>query len=129
MELSDIKDYFKNNFKWEDSISTGKIDQNQDKAVCFYPSKRNSQYVQTLGGKKNKHYDLKKITILLRYTKNQSNAEKIAKKVYDFFEERSFFIEGKRVFVIMKCDEPIWLGTDDKGVYEYSIELDFYKER
>lgn len=95
MELSDIKDYFKNNFKWQDSISTGKIDQNQEKAICFYPSKRGSQYVKTLGGKKNKHYDLKKVTILLRYTKNQNSAEKIAKKVYDFSRKGHFLLKKK----------------------------------
>lgn len=127
--LSKIKDDFKNNFQWLDSISIGKIDNNQEKAICFYPSKRDSGYQKTVGGIKNKKYVLKKITILLRYTKNQVSAESMAQKIYDFFEERSFLIDEKRIFVVMKCENPIWLGTDDKGVYEYSFELDFYKER
>ncbi len=129
MTLKQIKDAFKETFAWKDAISIGKIDKNAEKAICFYPSKRDSGFQGTIGGNKNKHYDMKKVTILLRYAQNQDEAEIMAQKVYDFLLERSFFIEEKRVFTIMKCDEPIWLGTDDKNVYEYSFELDFYKER
>lgn len=30
---------------------------------------------------------------------------------------------------MMNTEEPISLGTDDKGIYEYSIEIDLYIER
>ena len=39
MTLKEYKDYFKNEFGWTDSISIGKIDNNQEKALCFYDSK------------------------------------------------------------------------------------------
>lgn len=129
MTLKQYKDYFKENFKWTDSISTGKIDNNQEKAICFYNSNRNLAYVGTIGGLKNKSTNIKPITILLRYTKNQNNAEIMAQEIYDFFNERSFFINQKRIFTQMIYSEPISLGTDDENVYEYSIELNFYEER
>lgn len=129
MLLSSIKDYFKENFNWFDAISIGKIDNNMDKAICFYPSKRDIAKISTLGGKQNKKYSLIPVTILLRYTKNQVSAALKAQEIYDFFNERSFSIENKRVFVIMKSENPIWLGTDDRNIYEYSYELDFYEER
>lgn len=129
MLLNKIKDYFKTEFKWTDAISLGKIDNNQDKAICFYPSKRDLIKINTLGGKKNKGYDFIPASILLRYAKNQVSADDKAQEIYDFFNERSFLIDDKRIFAIMKSENPIWLGTDDKNVYEYSFELDFYKER
>ena len=129
MTLKQYKDYFKDNFKWIDSISIGKIDNNQEKAICFYHSQRNSSYVGVFGGIKNKSTNIKPITILLRYTKNQDSAEVIAQQIYDFFNERSFFIRNKRIFTQMTYSEPISLGTDNDNVYEYSIELDFYEER
>ena len=129
MTLNQYKDYFKDNFKWTDSISTGKIDNNQEKAICFYNSNRNLSYVGAVGGIKNKSTNIKLITILLRYTKNQDSAEVMAQQIYDFFNERSFFIENKRIFTQMVYSEPVCLGTDDKNVYEYSFELDFYEER
>lgn len=129
MTLKQYKDYFKENFKWTDSISIGKIDNNQEKAICFYNSKRSLAYIGVFGGLGNKSTNSKPITILLRYTKNQDSAEVMAQKIYDFFNERSFFIENKRIFTQMIYSEPISLGTDDSNVYEYSIELNFYEER
>lgn len=128
MTLKPIKDYFKENFGWVDKISTGKIDDNQEKAICFYNSKR-SYFKSVIGGNANKSTDIKPITILLRYTKNQNTAELKAQEIYDFFNERSFYVENKRIFVIMQSTEPIALGTDENNVYEYSLELDLYIER
>lgn len=129
VSLKQIKDYFKTEYEWSDSISIGKIDNNQEKAVCFYNSKRNLAYSPVIGGRNNKSTYIKPITILLRYTKNQDSAENEIESIYEFFEGRTFFINQKRIFVMMNTDEPINLGTDDKGVYEYSIELDLYIER
>lgn len=129
VSLKKIKDYFKSNYNWVDSISIGKIDNNQEKAICFYDSKRQLAYSPVIGGKNNRSTYIKPITILLRYTKNQDSAENKIESIYEFFEGRTFFIDEKRIFVMMNVDEPINLGTDEKGVYEYSIELDLYIER
>lgn len=129
MTLKKYRDYFKNEFGWTDSISIGKIDNNQEKALCFYNSKSSMSYQGVIGGKKNKSTNIKPITILLRYTKNQNQAEEMAKSIYEFFEERTFFIDKKRIFVQMIYENPIDLGTDDNNVYEYSIELNFYEEK
>jgi hypothetical protein len=109
------------------SLSTGKIDNNAEKAICFYNSKRNQAYNARVGGKKNKSTNIKPITILLRFTKNQDNAETMAQKIYDFYCERSFFIDEKRIYTEMLYDEPVSLGTDDSGIFEYSFELNFYE--
>ncbi len=128
MNLSKYRSEFKTSFKWVDAISSGKIDNNQEKAICFYNSKRTLAYDARIGGKTNKSTNIKPITILLRYTKNQDKAETMAQKIFDFYNERSFFIDNKRIFVKMIYNEPIYLGTDDNNVYEYSIELNFYEE-
>ena len=121
---------FETNFNdWDGyMVTTGRIDRNQDKAICFYNSKRELVYRGVIGGKANKSTVIKPITILLRYTKNQLQAEEMAKKVYDFYNERSFFIDEKRVFVIMPYNDPIYYGSDELGIFEYSIEIDFYEE-
>ena len=129
MTLKQYKDYFKKEFKWTDNISIGKIDNNKEIAICFYNSKREKSYIGTIGGKINRSTNIKPITILLRYTKNQNDAEIMAQKIYEFFEDRTFFINSKKIFTIMTYSSPVNLGTDDKNVYEYSIELDFYEER
>lgn len=127
--LKQIKDHFKDNFKWSDSISIGKIHKNQEQAICFYNSKRNLSYAPVIGGKDLKSTYMKPITILLRYTKNQDSAELKAQEIYEFFEERTFFIGNKRIFTRMYDEEPINLGTDENNVYEYSIEINLFIER
>ena len=62
--LKQIKDYFKSEFKWLDSISIGKIDNGQEKAICFYNSKRSLAYQNVVGGSINKSTYIKPITIL-----------------------------------------------------------------
>ena len=127
--LAQIRDYFQTNFGFIDKISSGKIDNNQEKAIGFYNSKRTLSYQGVVGGKQNKSTYIKPITILLRYTKNQNSAEIKAQEVYEFFEGRTFYIENKRVFVGMYNEEPMCLGTDEDNVYEYSIEINLFIER
>lgn len=126
MTLKDYKDYFKTNFGWNDAISIGKIDNNQEKAICFYNSNR-GLYQGTINTKTT---NVKHVTILLRYTKNQNIAEQKAMEIFNFFDSTnsSFTINSKRVFTMMQCAEPINLGTDDSNVYEYSFEIDFYEQ-
>ncbi len=127
MTLKQIKDYFKETFLWRESISIGKIDKDKEKALCFYNSRIQSPKTGTVGGKKNRSYEMKPITLLLRYGTNADIAEIKAKEIYDFFDEREFFLDDKRVFVVSRYDRAIDLGTDDNGIYEYSFEFNVYQ--
>ena len=124
MTLKEYKDYFKEAFNWTEAISIGKIDNSKEKAICFYNSNRGS-YETTIN---NKTTNIKHITILLRYTKNQDMAEKKAMEIYNFFDKKLFHIKLKQIFTIMQCAEPINLGTDEKNIYEFSIEIDFHEQ-
>lgn len=129
MTLSQLRDYFKVDFPWNDSVSVGKIDQNKERAVCFYHSKVSRPKINTIGGKENRSYSVMPITILLRYGKNYEIAAQKAQSIYDFFDEKSFIYNDERVFVISPYDRPIDVGTDDMGIYENTIEFDIYMQR
>lgn len=124
--LKAIRDHFKTEYGWADSISVGRIDKGSDRAVCFYNSKHATPKVTALGGKANKSFRLLPVTVLLRWTNSPNQAAEKAQELYDFFDEKTFVIDNKRVFVISRYDSPIDLGSDDKGICEYSLELDFY---
>lgn len=126
MTLSDLRDYFKSDFPWKESISVGKIDKNKERAVCFYHSKVSRPKINTIGGKANRSYTVLPISILLRFGKNYEAAAEKAKEIYDFFDEKTFDLNNERVFVISPYNEPIDLGTDDQCVYENSLEFDLY---
>lgn len=120
MTLKEYKEYFKTSFKWNEVISIGKIDNNKEKAICFYNSKRTLAPIKAIN---NSTYKIKPITILLRYTKNQNNAEIMANSIYEFFDDKDFTIGEKQIRSQHLYSEPVNLGTDDSGVYEYSLEI------
>lgn len=126
MTLKQYKDDFKASFNWNEAISIGKIDNNKEKAICFYNSKRTLSPVKAID---ESSYKYKPITILLRYTKNQDTAEQMANAIYGFYDDRAFNIENKRVYAQHLYSDPMNLGTDENGVYEYSIELNMLEER
>lgn len=126
MTLSELRDYFKSNFPWKESISVGKIDNNKDRAVCFYRSKVSRPKINTVGGKVNRSYTLLPITILLRFGKNYEAATEKAEEIYNFFDEKTFDLNNERIFVVSPYSAPIDLGTDDQGIYENSLEFDLY---
>ena len=130
MTLLQLMQYFKKNFGWNDEISIGKIDGNADRAICFYPSRRPSGKVNTVGGRSNRSYQLLQVSVLMHYGDNCGVAENNAKQVYDFFGELQGEIEGKAFFTIHRFDAPVFLGTaNDRWIYEYSIELDIYARK
>lgn len=129
MTLKSLKDFFKSEYGWTDSVSIGKIDNDAEKAICFYHSRFGTAKIQTAGGKQNRSYGVLPVTALLRWTRNADAAEVKAQSIYGFFDEKIFETDGKRVFIISRYDGPIDLGTDDNGVYEYSFEFDVYYEK
>lgn len=129
MGLTEIKDWFKTNFTENtelEQVSINKIDNNKEKALCFYNSKRTIAYINKLS---LSTYSIKPITILLRYAKNQELAEQYIYKLYNFFDKKRCKINGKNVKFSHCYENPINLGTDNNGIQEYSLEIDLYYEK
>ena len=124
--LTAIKDYFKTAFGWGEPISIGKIDNNEQRAICFYNSRTQRTTAHTFGGRALQSYRHYPVTILLRYGKGKQAAQDMAESVFSFFDESQFTIDGRHAFALSIYDGPIDLGTDDNGVFEYSVELDIY---
>jgi len=126
--LSDIRDWFKENFDTSDfqQVSIGKIDNNLEKALCFYDSKRTIPYINRM---QLSTYSIKPITVLIRYGKNHDIAEHRIHDLYEFFDNLTTLINGIKVFFKFEIENPIDLGTDDKGYVELSLEIDCFYER
>lgn len=127
MNLKEIKDWFKENYHninlFEQS-SIGKINNSLNKAICFYNSKnRNISYIDKLNVST---YTIKPITILIRFDTDQDKAEIVARDLYNFFNKKSVVIGNKNVLFSHIYEDSISLGTDDKGIIEYSLEINIY---
>lgn len=116
-----VKDYLKTVIKDCDNWSIGKIDNNQEKAIAIYSNKRQ---LDSLSKYKNlQSYGILPIILLLRWTKNYNTAETKANDIYELLDCSSFFIDDYRCNINCLYDGPIDLGSDENGVYKFSIEL------
>lgn len=116
-----VKDYLKTIIKECEKWYIGKMDENQEKAIAIYTNRRSLAKISQF--KNLQSYGILPITLLLRWTKNYSTAETKANEIYELLDCSSFFIDDYRCNINCLYDGPIELGSDENGVYKFSIEL------
>lgn len=116
-----VKDYLKTIIKDCDKWYIGKMDENQEKAIAIYSNRRNLAKISNF--KNLQSYGILPITLLLRWTKNYNTAETKANDMYELLDCSSFFIDDYRCNINCLYDGPVDLGSDENGVYKFSIEL------
>lgn len=116
-----VKDYLKTIIKDCDKWYIGKMDENQEKAIAIYSNRRNLAKISNF--KNLQSYGILPITLLLRWTKNYNTAETKANDIYELLDCSSFFIDDYRCNINCLYDGPIDLGSDENGVYKFSIEF------
>ena len=98
----------------------GKIENAKEKTIGLYSS-ANLARVESIGLKSS--YDIAGFRILLHWTQNMRETEAAAR---DLFEKLRYITNTEvgtaHVYLIDLDDgEPVFIGTDDNGVYEYHI--------
>lgn len=116
-----VKDYLKTVIKDCNNWFTGKMNENQEEAIAVYANRRQLESISKF--KNLQSYNILPITLLLRWTKNYNKAESKANKIYELLDCSSFFIDDYKCNINCLFDGPIDLGTDENGVYKFSIEL------
>lgn len=116
-----VKDYLKTVISECEKWYIGKMDENQEKAIAIYSNRRQLDSISKF--KNLQSYGILPITLLLRWTKNYNLAERKANYIYELLDCSSFFIDDYRCNIDCLYDGPIDLGSDENGVYKFSIEL------
>jgi hypothetical protein len=128
MTLAEVRDWMKTQvscLNWY----IGKIDGSKPECIGLY-NLNNGTPVLAIGGLENTSYAVKAISILVHWSKNADTAERKAQEVYAALFGQSAVISGKRVISFqMRMPEPVSVGTDDAGIYEYVIETTIFYER
>ena len=112
-------------------IYCGKMQGKKDNSIGVYNLNRSRAKRETIGGDVNSSYRVKPVSFLMHWDKSLENAEKAAAALYSAVQGiKNVTVNGKRIlFTRMLTDEPVDVGTDDSGVYEFVVEADFYYER
>ncbi len=129
MTISNFKDWLKGIIDCPNWF-TGGLRTIDEKAIVIY---NGQAFVNpmAIGGLKNSSYKGKGIRILIHWNKNVRESELKAQKVYNTLHGlTNVEIAGKRVIKFnMRDPEPIYLGVDESGIYEYVIDLEIIYER
>jgi len=122
MTLKEVKDFLKTQIE-ADNWKIGTYDNSKDKTICVRNLTSNRNKL-ALGGLKNTSTRTKGISIVVHWNKNPDETERISQQIHNVFYGQHPLINDKQVVLCeMRSDEPISLGTDSSGVYEYVIEL------
>ena len=129
MTIVDFKDWLKTKIRCP-NWSAGGLRDNKEKTIVIY---NGSAFVNpmAIGGLKNSSYKGKGIRILVHWNKDVGQSESKAQEVYNCLNGQSnIIIADKRVIQFnMRDPEPIYLGVDDSGVFEYVIDSEIIHER
>lgn len=108
----------------------GKIDGKKERCIGLYNT-TGAQPRLAVGGLEATGYVIKPISILVHWGRNADVAERKAQEVYNaFFGLSGVMIGSKRVSQFrMVTPQPVNVGTDSEGIYEYVIEVHIYHER
>lgn len=122
MTLKEVKDFLKTQVE-ADNWKIGTYDNSKDKTICVRNLTSNRNKL-ALGGLKNTSTRTKGISIVVHWNKNPDETERVSQQIQEVFYGQHPLINDKQVVLCeMRSDDPISLGTDSSGVYEYVIEL------
>lgn len=130
LALSDIRDWVKT-LGVGDHFYIGKLDNKREKSVGIYQRNPSGNAGIALGGLENTKTLTKQVSVLIHWTKNADDAERASQSLYEqFLRVTNLTIAGYHVdYLRLAVPEPVDVGTDDSGVYERVIWLDFIYER
>lgn len=129
MTISDFKDWLKKRVSCPNWFAGG-LRSTNEKAIVIYNGKAFTNPM-AIGGLQNSSYKGKGIRILVHWNKNVNESELKAQEVYNSINGlTNVKIANKRVIQFkMRDPEPIYLGVDSSGIYEYVIDLEIIHER
>ncbi|HHY42981.1 MAG TPA: hypothetical protein GX514_09115 [Thermoanaerobacterales bacterium] len=127
--ISDFKDWLKEKVDCPNWFAGG-LRTTTEKAIVVYNGRAFVNQT-ALGGPQNSSYRGKGIRILVHWTKNVKESEQKAQEIYNLLHGMTNeTIQGKKIIKIdMRDPEPIYLGIDENGIFEYVIDLEIIYQK
>lgn len=128
MTTEQLKDWLKEQTK-ERRILVGSLDGNEEKALGVYLRKGDGQRI-CLGGPEQTRYQVLHAAVLVHWSKSAVQAEAKAREIWGlFYGLTDADMGGARVICADPGEGPVPLGPDQRGIYEYMIEVTIHYER
>lgn len=130
--IGDVRDYIAGlSIADNTNVYCGKLDDKKNKSIGVYNNNRQRPVQMAVGGLNNSSYRIKSVSILVHWNTSVRDTEKTSEQLYNMLRDMNHITinDTKVFFTKMLVDEPVDVGTDDKGIFESVIELDIYYER
>lgn len=131
MTLAEVRDWLKT-ISAAEHFYIGKLDAKQDKSLGVYSRAALGQPPDiALGGLSCTKTAVKQVSILLHWNQNAKETETAAQALFETLQaaEPIQIVQTQVAFLQLLVPEPVDVGTDDNGVYERVIWVDFYYRR
>ena len=131
MTLAEVRDWFKT-ISAAEHFYIGKLDAKQDKSLGVYSRAALGQPPDiALGGLPCTKTAVKQVSLLLHWNQNAKETEAAAQALFEALQAVGTIQIGQTqvAFLQLLVPEPVDVGTDDNGVYERVIWVDFYYKR
>lgn len=132
LPLKDVQDYIISlGIAADDHVYIGKLDNKKQKSIGVYGRPSNGEPNIAIGGLDCTTYDTKSVSLLVHWNKDKDETERIAYELFEKLRNVSSLDLGDTHinYLRLMVPEPQDVGTDDNGVYEYVIWLDFIYQR
>lgn len=131
MNLKKLRDYLKTILPYDGCwFGLYRLDTTRpDKGLCLYLRTNAGSNNIAIGGIEATGYRQEPLKLLIRWGKNGAEAEDKAREIYDILQTHVFEIDGLGCYIQALHNIPVPMGADDKGVYEYVIDFEFYYKR
>lgn len=128
MTLEEIKTWLSTQVK-APAFFSGQIDSSFDNCIGIHDGSGPKPNI-AIGGLQNTTYAIKGVIFLIHWGKNSNAAELKAQEVYDVLFGQTAIIGTQRAIEFdMKMSQPLSLGTNDNGIFEYVIHVNIIYER
>lgn len=132
LTLKDIRQYISSlNIAADDNVYMGKLDNKSQKSIGVYSRPSSGPANIAIGGLECTTYDTKPVSLLIHWSKSKDETERTAYNLYEKLRSVTSLTIGDTPinYLRLRVPEPQDVGTDDNGVYEYVIWLDFIYSR
>lgn len=132
LALKDIRQYISSlAIAVDDNVYMGKLDNKKQKSIGVYSRPSSGPANIAIGGLECTTYDTKPVSLLIHWSKSKDETERKAFELYEKLRRvTSLTIGDTHInYLRLMVPEPQDVGSDDTGVYEYVIWLDFIYER
>ena len=131
MTLGEIRDWLKT-LGVAENYYIGRMENKKERSLGVYGRSRKGEPAVALGGMGLTSYGVRSVSLLLHWNENARETEAAALALWDELmcvAHADLPGGGHIQCVRMTVPEPVAVGTDRGGVYEYVIETDIYYRR